>query len=238
MRILLNDPPRQKTEDRGQRSEVFVELDELLHESNIVTMHVPLTDNNGHPTLQMANNEFFHKMRPGTIFINSSRGAVMNTDALLTSMDEGLVSHAIIDTWEDEPNISQDLLDHADIGTPHIAGYSFDGKVEGTVMVYREACEFLGQDPIWTPDALLPEPAVPEINIDASGMTDEEALWKIVQQVYNVQIDDTALRANPKNFDQLRRDYHTRREFRFTKVNAQNASDKLLAKISAIGFAR
>lgn len=244
MNVLLNDPPRQRsageraqgTEDAGRKIEAFVELDELLHDSHFVTMHVPLTDNGDFPTRQMANDEFFHKMRPGTIFINSARGAVMNTDALLAAMDEGLVSHAIIDTWENEPKIRKDLLDHVDIGTPHIAGYSFDGKVMGTLMVYKEACRFLGQKPTWSPDALLPEPPVPAINIDVSSMTDEQALWKIVQQVYNVEVDEAALRAKPGNFDQLRRDYYERREFRFTTVKARNASDNLLGKLTSIGF--
>jgi erythronate-4-phosphate dehydrogenase len=199
-------------------------------------MHVPLADNNGYPAHQMANDKFFHNMQPGTIFINSARGGVMNTSALLAAIDEGLVSHAIIDTWENEPDISRKLLDQVDIGTPHIAGYSFEGKVMGTLMVYREACKFLGVEPDWSPDALLPEPAVPEINIDVADISEEEALWKIVKQVYNVQIDDAALRSNPGSFDQLRRDYHTRREFRFTKVNAENASPKLLNKIKALGF--
>lgn len=237
MTVLLNDPPRQRAESEKQTTDdKFVSLEELLHEANIVTMHVPLTDKGDDPTLQMANEEFFHKMRPGTIFINSARGPVMSTDSLLASMDEGLVSHAIIDTWENEPKIRTDLLDHIDLGTPHIAGYSFDGKVMGTVMVYREACRFLGVEPTWSPDALLPAPAVPEITIDVEGMTEEAALWQIVQQVYNAEGDDAALRRNSNSFDQLRREYHRRREFRFTNVKALNASTRLMDKITGLGF--
>lgn len=240
MNVLLNDPPRQRQQptESGQRSAEprFIELDWLLEHSDVVTMHVPLSMGGQDATYQMAGNEFFHKMRPGTIFINSARGAVMNTDALLGVMEEGIVSHAVIDTWENEPKIRTDILDHIDMGTPHIAGYSFDGKVAGTVMVYRQACEFLGVEPTWTPDTLLPLPEVPTVEIDPTGQQDEEALWNIVRSVYDIERDDSTLRKDPLGFDNMRRKYPVRREFRFTRVIAEGASENLRQKIAGIGF--
>lgn len=233
MNVLLNDPPRQEAENNTSD---FVALDDLLAEADIITTHVPLVKEGKYPTYHLADSTFFHKMKPGTIFLNCARGAIVYTKAMLSAMDEGIVSHAVVDTWEGEPKINKDLLHHVDIGTPHIAGHSFEGKVMGTVMVYREACRFLGVEPVWTPDNLMPEPLVPNIEIDATDMTDEDALWNAVQLVYNVELDDKAFRAVPGKFDKLRREYPMRREFRFTNVSTINASRQLQGKIAALGF--
>ncbi len=240
MRVLQNDPPKAMSASNAES--VFVNLEKVLAESDIITMHVPLTKDGNHATFQMADERFFSAMKPGSIFINSARGAVMNTAALLAAMNHGIVSHAVIDTWENEPDYSADLLERADIGTPHIAGYSFEGRVMGTVMVYRQACEFIGQQPVWKPDGLLPAPSVPEVKIDAGSQTDEAVLWNIVRRVYDIETDDTNLRTCKKAackkdcFRGLRQNYHIRREFRFTRVTLKNASVKLADKISGLGF--
>jgi erythronate-4-phosphate dehydrogenase len=138
----------------------------------------------------------------------------------------GQVSHAVIDTWEDEPVFNVPLLDAADIGTPHIAGHSFEGKVCGTVMVYREACRFLGLPATWSPEGILPEPIVPKVSVDAWNRRDELVLREVVKRVYDIERDDADLRAGRNggeearraHFDRLRRNYPIRREFRFTRV--------------------
>jgi erythronate-4-phosphate dehydrogenase len=238
---------RQQTTDDGQLTTDarFVSLEQILAESDIVTMHVPLTKDGPDKTLRMADTKFFAAMKPSCIFLNSARGGAVVTDTLLTAIGKESVSRTVIDTWEGEPTYRKDLMEKADIGTPHIAGHSFEGKVMGTVMVYRSACEFLGVKPSWTPDNLLPPPLVPEINLDVKGMSDEKALWELVRRVYDIEADDRRLRegcvadnkARAAHFDDLRRNYPVRREFRFTRVAAKNASRKLLAKITGLGFA-
>jgi len=131
-----------------------------------------------------------------------------------------------------------------DLATPHIAGYSFDGKVNGTVMIYEAACRFLGVRPTWDPKPLMPPPPCPRIELDASGLDEEEALRRIVKKVYDVVADDAELRkiaALPESerapyFDRLRKDYPVRREFFNTEVRIRNASNALQKKIAALGF--
>ncbi len=261
MKVRKNDPPRQRSEVRGQRSEIrgqregekegWTGLDELLPEADVVTLHVPLTKTGQDATFHMADEKFFAKMKPGCIFINCARGAVVETDVLLKAMDKGIVSHTVIDTWEGEPKYRQDLLDRVDLGTPHIAGHSFEGKVMGTVMVYEEVCRFLGVKPTWTIEGRWPPPLVPEVNVDATGKRDEKVLWEIVRSVYDIQADDRRMRdrehstldtrhptssALAAHFDRLRREYPMRREFRFTKVLPANASEELRRKVVNLGF--
>ncbi|HKL21473.1 MAG TPA: 4-phosphoerythronate dehydrogenase, partial [Tichowtungia sp.] len=140
LRVLLNDPPRAEKEGDAN----FESLETLLTESDIVTLHVPLETETPWPTWKMANRDFFEKIKPGAVFINASRGKVFDADALLAAKAAGTVSHAILDVWDPEPQIRADVLAAADIGTPHIAGHSLEGKLNGTLQVYEAACRFFG----------------------------------------------------------------------------------------------
>ena len=237
MRVLQNDPPRQRAEGDN---ETFVSLETLLAESDFVTTHVPMTHDGLDPTYHMADGNVFAAMRPGSVFINAARGAVVNTDALLAAIESGQLAHVALDTWEGEPAIRQDALAAVEIGTPHTAGYSFEGKVTGTVMVYEEACRFLGREPTWTPDELLPSPALPNVTVNAANRPPEEALWEVVRQLYDVEREDAALRGESpdmgSHFDALRKHYPTRREFRFTTVDVENGSKQLLNTFEQLGF--
>ena len=156
----------------------------------------------------------------------------------------GKAACAVLDTWEGEPAFRPDVLAKADIATPHIAGHSFEGRVMGTVMVYREACRFLGREATWSPDALLPPPLVPEITLDAAGLSEEQALWQIVRQVYDIEADDRRMResaamdeaARGAYFDRMRKEYPMRREFRFTTVHLKNATAMLAQTVAGLGF--
>jgi len=248
MRVLMNDPPRERlqtTDHRPQTTEGrWSSLDEVVEKSDIITMHVPLTKAGQDKTYHMADANFFSRIKPGCIFLNCARGAVVNTSDLMRVMDKGIVSHAVIDTWEGEPGFNSELLQRVDIGTPHIAGHSFEGKVYGTVMVYKEACRFLGVEASWTPDSLLPPPVVPSVSVDCAGLKDEEVLWKIVSRVYDIEADDKRLReggmkdgnARSAHFDQLRGKYSIRREFRFTRVTLRGARSELMKKVVDLGF--
>lgn len=242
MNVLANDPPKEDAPETANERK-WTSLDELLARADVVTFHVPLTKGGRYPTFHMADKALFGKIKHGAIFMNMARGAVLVTDELLNAMHNGVVSHAVIDTWEGEPAFRKDLLGKVDIGTPHIAGHSFEGKVNGTVMVYQEACRFLGVDAGWSPEGLLPAPIVPEVKVDAAGRSDEQALWEIVRKVYDIEADDRAMRqcgddaiARAAHFDKLRKNYPVRREFRFTRVSVMNASPSLSKKVSTLGF--
>ncbi|MGQ9661476.1 MAG: 4-phosphoerythronate dehydrogenase, partial [Kiritimatiellia bacterium] len=146
LRVLPNDPPRERRGEsclipssvsNGRQSIPFVSLEEVLADSDIVTLHVPLTREGPDATYHMADHSFFSRMKKGAIFLNCARGSVVDTATLIRALDAGQVSHAVIDTWEGEPKYSPELLERVSIGTPHIAGHSFEGKVMGTVMVYH-----------------------------------------------------------------------------------------------------
>jgi erythronate-4-phosphate dehydrogenase len=192
----------------------------------------------------MANADFFGRMKPGCIFINSSRGAVVDTAALLDAIHRKTVAHAVIDTWENEPNFPKELLDAADLGTAHIAGHSFEGKVWGTFLVYKEVCRFLGAAATWTPDRLLPPPLVPQVKLDAAGRLEEDALWQLVSSVYDISEDDRRLRpgnlsdpgGRAGHFSSLRLNYPVRREFRFTEAHVANASAALASTVAGLEF--
>lgn len=242
LRVLQNDPPRRDAEN----DPVFQPLDAVLREADVATLHVPLTGDGPYPTRRMANAAFFKMLKPGAIFINAARGGVQNSDALLAAMDRGRVAHAILDTWEGEPAFRPDVLHRAAFGTPHIAGYSYEGKIMGTVMVYRELCRFLNVEPDWDYEALLPPPAVPEISLEPPprGTPSERLLDQAVRRLYDIEQDDANLRriaglddqARGRAFEELRQKYPMRREFRYTRIAGPGLPADLLRQLSALGF--
>jgi erythronate-4-phosphate dehydrogenase len=253
MRVLKHDPPRERAEGPGNRIAArgqplepgpFVPLDHVLSEADVITLHVPLTKAGPDATYHMANARFLGAARRGCVFLDAARGAVVDSDALLRAIEAGAVGHTVLDTWEPEPTFRREVLDRVDLGTPHIAGHSFEGKVNGTVMVYQAACRFLGATPRWTPDALMPAPIVPVVDADGLGRSDEEILWEIVRQVYDITADDRRFRAasvaadvqRGEAFDRLRRHYPERREFTCTQVRLRHAPAGLVDKLAGLGF--
>ena len=241
MKVLRNDPPLAlSSDDPG-----FVSLDDVLREADIVTLHVPLTRAGKFPTFHMADCHFFEHMKPGCLFVNAARGEAVESDSLLFALEKGFVGHAVLDVWEGEPLIPRKLLEKIDIGTSHIAGWSFEGRLNGTLQVYREACHFFEAEATWAPEEKnLPPPRVPEIRVDANGKSDENVLWEIIRAAYDIEADDRALRASlirdeparATHFDTLRRMYPNRREFTAVKVCLTNASFNLEQKVSGLGF--
>jgi len=241
MRILLNDPPRENA-DRLEKSNTvqWSSLEQVLSESDVITLHVPLTRTGPYATFHMADDSFFRRARKNVVFFNTCRGAVVDTDALLRAMTAGIVSRTVVDTWEGEPSIRDDLLDRVDIATPHIAGHSFEGKVIGTYMVYVSACRYLGVMPSWHFEEHLPPPLLPEVSIQSKGRADTDVLHDLVRRVYSIEEDDHALREKTgdraKLFDHLRRHYPVRREFRYTAVSLPGAGKPLLNTACLLGF--
>ncbi len=232
MRVLPNDPPRQQTEALTH----FVSLERVLAEADIITMHVPLTREGRDATFHLFDRNKLSVLElKKPILINTSRGAVVDNKALLKAVDGEWISGTVLDVWENEPNILPELLDVVDIGTPHIAGYSFDGKVNGTQLIYRATCDFFGIQSSWKPSLLPPE--VPRVELTASsGEDEEEVLRRVIKHVYDITADDTALRANIRTFDKLRAAYPVRREFFNTELELRGASDALCSKFAALGF--
>ncbi len=240
MTVLKNDPPRREAEGRTD----FDPLEYVLRHADVVSLHVPLERGRPWPTVHMANYRFFEMLRPGCIFINTARGQVADPSALLDSLEQGVVSTAVIDVWEPEPNYPPALLSQVDLGTPHIAGYSLEGRFNGTWAVYHEVARFLEQEPTWRPSELSRGRGAVELALDAQGRADEEVLAEIVRQVYDVVVDDRSLRAGinmddrerGEHFRQLRREYAMRREFQATSVTIRNATPTLERKIIGLGF--
>ncbi|MBR4734602.1 MAG: 4-phosphoerythronate dehydrogenase [Bacteroidales bacterium] len=203
LKVLLNDPPRAAVEgDEG-----FVSLDTLLEQATIISIHVPLDET----TQSMCSDSFFEKMRPGTIFINASRGEVVDEAALLRARPK--LGALVLDTWCNEPNVSQILIDACDIATPHIAGYSYQGKQNGTAMAVQAVARHFGIEELefFSPaieDALKPK-AIP-----VKGKTQGE-IAAALQYNYPIFTDDFLFRVNPSNFEKLRSEYNYRREFYF-----------------------
>ncbi len=240
LRILANDPPRQR-DAADVEARAFVPLGRVLEESDIITCHVPLTRTGDDATFHLLAAAQFARMRPGVIFINAARGPVIETDALLAALDTR-VSHAVIDCWEGEPAYRPDLLSRADLATPHIAGHSYEGKVNGTAIIYRRACGFLGVEPS-CPFA-LPAPPVPEWRADATGRKDEDVLRELVLSVYDIEADSRRLKDScvaddsqrAASFDAQRGRYPMRREFASTRVTLAGDSPSLCTKVRGLGF--
>ena len=200
-RILKCDPPRAAAEGPFG----FCEQDFLLENSDIVTMHTPLDDT----TRGMANREFFAKMRPGAFFINASRGEVVCDDALLEAIPR--LGPVILDTWNNEPDINMELLDKAAIATPHIAGYSYQGKQNATAAAVRATARYFDFSELYEffPKTELSENEAVKLNL--RGMSQGE-ITSVFQYNYPIFADDFMLRLNPGDFDRLRAEYKYRRE--------------------------
>jgi erythronate-4-phosphate dehydrogenase len=190
----------------------------------------------------MINAAALSKAKYGAVLINMSRGAVCDTQALITALRDGAIKDVIIDVWEDEPNFSTELADLAFLATPHLAGHSYEGKTNGTIAVYHAACSYLGRAPALSP--ILPPPIVPRIDIDARGKSDEEVLWYITQKISMIVADHLNFSDvihlpeadRKRRFNTQRRTYPYRRQYCATTIYAAHASDALLEKIAGIGF--
>jgi len=241
MRTVLNDPPlARQTGDVKYRP-----LEEALV-CDFVTLHTPLTREGEDKTFHLADQKFFLAMKKGAVFLNTARGPVMETGVLKAVMAAGRLGGAVLDVWENEPNVDGDLLLKVDLSTPHIAGYSFDGKVNGLLMIYRAVCKHFGLEPKYTEQDFLPEPIVPEIAISQEQLTEpiERTIHDTVQQVYVINRDDFNMREillqpgadRGAFFDRLRKEYPVRREFQNTIVKVPAAGGELAEKLAGIGF--
>jgi erythronate-4-phosphate dehydrogenase len=230
--VLLNDPPRAKKEGNCG----FVSLDSIIRECNIITFHVPLNKDGDNCTYHLADSNFLAKLQPNTILINSSRGEVVDNIALKAALKEKSIKAAILDVWENEPDIDNELLKLVDFGTPHIAGYSYDGKANGTAMSVQALSKFFNLPLIdWSPNN-IEKPPFPEITINCEGLTKEEVLFQSIIATYDIKYDDNKLRDSIETFEKQRGDYAIRREFHAYKIHLLNDKHHIQNILKEIGF--
>ncbi len=232
MRVLLNDPPRARKEgDCG-----FVSLDTIIDECDIISFHVPLNYEGTDKTYHLIDKKLISKLSQKTILINSSRGEVVDNPALKNALIQKNIDGAVLDVWENEPDIDPGLLQLVDIGTPHIAGYSRDGKANGTAMSVQAVSRFFGLGiENWYPEE-IEMPKDPEIAIDGKDMDHKQIIYKLVTHTYDIKKDDQALKKNVDDFEKLRGNYPVRREFGSFKVKIKNLDENLISIIRELGF--
>ena len=218
-RVLLCDPPRARKEGTN----AFVTLDEIILRSDIITLHVPLIRDSEDATYHLFDKDRLSSLNRNQILINTSRGEVVDNAALKEVLKKKAICTAALDVWENEPRIDRELMNLLFIGTPHIAGYSVDGKATGTTMSVQSLGKFFNlpcRD--WevseVPGSIQPS----EFSIDATGKTPQEVLADAILYTYNVRNDDTALMSDISSFEILRSNYPVRREFPAFSVRLLN----------------
>ena len=210
-KVLLNDPPLKRIINESK----YISLEEVLS-ADVITCHVPLNLTGEDKTYHLIGEKEIAQIKPGTVVINSSRGPVINNNALKTRLITKKDLHAVLDVWENEPSIDLELLDLVDIATPHVAGYSLEGKINGTKMIYDKFCEFLQTEKTW-------QPGYPVINNDTIARkynSKEDMINLLFPFVYDIEEDSnftkSEILSNKKEtatvFDKLRKSYNLRRE--------------------------
>jgi erythronate-4-phosphate dehydrogenase len=235
---VLNDPPLK----RQTGGEKYRPLKELF-DCDFITLHTPLTNEGQDRTFHLVDEIFFNSLKDSVVFINTSRGGVVSTNALKRAIKNKKIRATVLDVWENEPDIDTELLDMVDIGTPHIAGYSYDGKIAGMIMIYEALCKHFGLEQQHKIDDFLPIPAKPEINLNVREYSPQQIITA-AGKIYDITEDDKNLRKilnlplgkRCATFDRLRKEYHVRREFQNTTVIFSNQHSKVAEKLSGIGF--
>jgi erythronate-4-phosphate dehydrogenase len=238
MTVLRNDPPlARRTGDPK-----YVPL-EALSEADIVTFHVPLTREGPDATYHMIGDSLLNCLKRGVILLNTSRGSVADTEALKTALTAKRLGALVLDVWENEPNIDLELMKAVDIATPHIAGYSYDGKVNGTRMILGALLRQFGLTREWDPSPRMPPPEKPRLRLPPK-VDVQQAIRYATCAAYDIEADDARLRAireKPADgraayFKSLRRNYPVRREFPKTTVELESGGPQVRSALETLGF--
>lgn len=245
---LLCDPPRAELEPELD----WVGLDELIQRCDLFCLHTPLTGDGAHPTHHLFNAERLDALPQGSWLINAGRGAVVDNSALSACLGRRADLQVVLDVWEPEPAIDPCLAQQLAFSTPHIAGYSLEGKSRGTEMIYRSACRFLGVEPAHALAQLLPAPVITQIDlglmtpgsIGLDQIAELDLIARLVKLVYDVRRDHDALMQTLSSsrsqiaveFDRLRRYYPERREFSSLKISGVEPNTALSGLLTGYGF--
>jgi len=230
MRVLLNDPPRAEAEGQG----AFVTLADIAREADFVTLHVPKVAGGKHPTVKLLGEKFFASAKAGLCLVNAARGEAVDGAAFKAAIRSGKVAHAAVDVWENEPEIDRELLELCDFGTPHIAGYSTDGKANGTTAAVRAVAGFFGIGELKSFRAVPPPPANETLLAADEKAPVERELHRLVCHTFDLHEADADLRADPSAFEKLRGSAPLRREPFAYRVAGGSA--ELRRKAAALGF--
>ncbi|MCT7359584.1 4-phosphoerythronate dehydrogenase PdxB [Thalassolituus pacificus] len=234
--VLATDPFK-NPDEVGE----LVSLDEVLG-ADVVTLHTPLTRDGEHPTWHLIDEQRLAQMKPDASLINAGRGAVVDNAALLAHMQKNRDFEAILDVWENEPELDLQLMQRCLLATPHIAGYSLDGKMRGTEYVYQGLCEFFGLPVRRKLAQFLPEPGVKRVNF-SDQVPVYQALRTAIRACYEIRVDDGVMRTAMKRsdnlkatFDQMRKNYPLRRDIPTLRVGVPAKCHDLHEALSAAGF--
>lgn len=231
-KVMLNDPPRARREGDAQ----FTDYRTLVSNADIITYHTPLNMSGPDASYHLLSEDLLNLLKPGVVIINSSRGEVTDTKAMLSGLTAGMIGKLVLDVWENEPDISSELHEKVWIGTPHIAGYSVDGKANGSSMTVDAVSHKFGLPLVgWKPDS-LPTPENPVIVISDFGKTSAYAAAEAILRTYNILEDHQRLRQAPSDFEKLRGSYPVRREFDSWTVEGNALRPETLEMIENLGF--
>ena len=229
IKVIVNDPLLYDAKAAKKAPFPVVTLEELLQTADIVTVHTPLTREGAHATYHLLNKRRLKQMQAGAWLINASRGPVVNNADLKQVLHAGHLGAVVLDVWEGEPVVDTELMALVDIATPHIAGHSYEGKVNGTIQIYQAYTQHYGLDDRWDPQSILAPAAEDHLQLKwpAGGIETEAGLRSLVQQMYDIEADDASFRrsiALPEDergalFLKLRKDYPRRRTFALHKLN-------------------
>jgi erythronate-4-phosphate dehydrogenase len=235
--VKVCDPPRQSAEGSD-----FVSLEQIIEQCDVISLHTPLTRSGDGATWHLFDQQRLQQLKPGTWLINAARGPVVDNAALRNVLLEREDLQAVLDVWEAEPEVDVALAELCVLATPHIAGYSLDGKQRGTAQIYQAYCEFIGQPASILLSDLLPAPWLSEVSLH--GESDPAwALAMLCRGVYDPRRDDADFRRSLVGnvteqraaFDVLRKQYPVRREIEGLKVRIEGESPALQQIVAALG---
>ena len=218
-RVLLCDPPRARMEGAGG----FVSIDDIISGSDIISCHVPLTRQGDDATYHLFDSKRIASLRADQILINTSRGEVVDGNALKEALKNKSIMTAALDVWENEPAIDPELLSLLFTGTPHIAGYSQDGKANGTMVCIQTMAKYLDLPLTDWEVSEIPQPQEPaEFTLNAEGRKPQEVLADAILHTYDIRQDAALLLSDVDSFEKLRSSYRIRREFQAFTVMLKN----------------
>jgi len=235
--VLVCDPPRQAAGDGD-----YVSLEQIIEQCDVISLHTPLTRTGEQPTWHLLDRQRLEQLKPGTWLINAARGPVVDNAALREVLLAREDLQAVLDVWEAEPQVDVALAELCVLGSPHIAGYSLDGKQRGTAQIYQAFCAFLDQAPTVGLDELLPKPWLAQVTLNA-GSDPAWAMAMICRGVYDPRRDDADFRRSLTGsvaeqkvaFDLLRKHYPERREIEGLPVKINGEDEGLRHLVLALG---
>lgn len=236
--VKLSDPPREEAEG----DEVFAPLDDVLA-CDVISLHTPLSDRGDHATHHLIDAARLEALTGAQLLINTSRGGVVDCDALKRRLQAGDAPTVVLDVWEGEPDVDVDLAASLWLMTPHIAGYSLEGKFGGTEMIYQALCQFLGLPARKKSGQFMADPALSKLSFTSSANA-QDAAHVAIRACYDVRRDDARYRRvlalapeeRAAAFDAMRRDYPVRREFSSTKIQLKGGAKELQHVFKALEF--